>query len=115
DLAEFRTVSVRGAPYRFEATTEAGEKLAWSGTLRAEPFASTGELSLENISLPKYAPYYAGQMQADLVAGKLSVRGRYEIDLTEGKQALKINDTTVQVRGVDLRERTSELSAVELS
>ncbi len=115
DLTGFRTVSERGAPYRFEAATEAGEKLAWSGTLRAEPFQSVGELSLEHIALPKYAPYYSELMQAELIAGKLSVRGRYEIDQTKTRPVLRIHDTMVQVRGVTLRERTTEQTAVELN
>lgn len=115
DLTEFRTVSERGAPYRFEAATEAGEKLAWSGTLRAEPFHSAGELSLENIALPKYAPYYSELVQAELIAGKLSVRGRYEIDQTKARPVLRIHDTTVQVRGLTLRERATEQTAMELA
>ncbi|HEY8995180.1 MAG TPA: DUF748 domain-containing protein, partial [Lacunisphaera sp.] len=59
ELTEFYTAVERGAPYRFTAVTETGEKLAWTGTLSAAPLASTGELRLENVSLPKYAPYYA--------------------------------------------------------
>jgi len=114
ELTEFRTVSESGAPYRFEATTEAGEKLACSGTLRAEPFHSAGELLWENITLPKYAPYYAEQLQAEVTGGTLSVRGRYEIDLTGGKRVLKISDTAVQLRGVALRERATQQTAVEL-
>jgi len=65
-VTEFRTVSDRGAPYSFTAVTEAGEKLAWTGTLQAQPLSSAGELRLENIVLAKYAPYYAEQFQADL-------------------------------------------------
>ena len=53
-----------GAPYRFEARTESGEKLAWAGTVNARALSSSGELTLENILLPKYAPYYAHLTQA---------------------------------------------------
>ena len=104
----------RRTPYRFEAVTEAGEKLAWSGTLRAEPFQSAGTLSLENIVLAKYAPYYADRTQVDIVAGKLSVRGRYEIDLAAGRRAVRLRDGSLQLRGVELRERATGQAAVEL-
>ncbi len=113
-ITEFRTAGARGAPYHFEAATESGEKLAWSGTLSAEPFRSVGELSLENIMLAKYSPYYAEQMQADLVDGKLSVRGKYEINLTEGQRALKLTDGSVRLRGLKLLERANQDVAVEL-
>lgn len=114
DLTGFRTVSERGAPYRFQAVTEAGEKLAWSGTLRAEPLQSAGELIVENIVLAKYAPYYADRVQADIVDGRLSVRGRYRLDLTEGHRVLSLEDGLVQLRRFALRERGKQESAVEL-
>jgi hypothetical protein len=114
DLTGFRTVPDRDAPYHFEAVTEAGEKLTWSGTLRAEPFQSAGELSLENIVLSKYAPYYADRVRADIVSGKLSVRGRYEIDLTADHRVLRLRDGSLQLRGVELRERGATEAAVEL-
>lgn len=114
ELTEFHTAGERGAPYWFAATTEAGEKLAWSGTLQAVPFRSVGELKLENIALPKYAPYYSDLMQADLSAGQLSVSGRYEINLAENQRVLKLSDGAVQLRGLQLLERANREKAVDL-
>jgi uncharacterized protein involved in outer membrane biogenesis len=112
-VTEFRTVSERGAPYRFEAITEAGEKLAWSGTLQAEPLRSSGELSLENILLPKYAPYYADRLRADLVGGTLSVRGHYDFSLAE-QRVMTLRDGALQLRGFKLVERANPTVALEL-
>ncbi len=114
NLTEFRTVGSRGAPYHFEASTESGEKLTWTGTLSADPLSSAGELSLEHIVLPKYAPYYADFTQADLAAGEMSVHGRYEINLTAGQQVLKLTDGGVQLRDLKLLERANQQTAVEL-
>ncbi len=113
-VTEFRTVGARGAPYHFEAVTESGEKLAWTGTISAEPFRSVGELSLENIVLTKYAPYYADQVQVDLVEGKLSARGRYEVNLTAGQRVLKLQDGALQLRALKLLERASRETVLEL-
>ncbi len=113
-LTEFRTAGARGAPYHFEAVTESGEKLAWTGTLSAEPLRSVGEFDLQNILLAKYSPYYANRIQADLAEGKLSVRGHYEVDLTDGQRALKLADGTLQLRGLKLLDRASREEAVEL-
>jgi hypothetical protein len=113
-LSEFRTVSEVGAPYRFEAVTESGERFAWAGTLQAEPPASKGELTIENIVLAKYAPYYADRFQGDLVEGKLSVRGRYDVSLGDGKRSALLQEGAVQIRGLKLLERSTQESALEL-
>ncbi|PTX91692.1 DUF748 domain-containing protein [Opitutus sp. ER46] len=114
DLTGFRTVGQRGAPYRFEAVTEAGEKLAWSGTLRAEPFQSLGELKVENLVLAKYAPYYADFVRAEIPQGRLSVRGKYELDFTPGKEAMQLHAGVVQLRDLVVREAGNEVKVIEL-
>lgn len=114
-LTGFRTVGERGAPYRFAATTEAGETLAWQGTLSADPLRSKGELKLENIALSKYAAYYADRTQAELADGRLSVQGRYEVDLSASPHVLRLTDGAVQVRGLKLLERATNGSALELA
>jgi hypothetical protein len=113
-LTEFRTVSERGAPYRFEAVTEANERLQWTGTLQAEPLRSLGELSIENVVLAKYAPYYADRVEADLVAGTLSIRGGYELDLAADRPTLLLKDGEVQIRDLKLLERATKEPALEL-
>jgi hypothetical protein len=113
-VSGLRTAGATGAPYRFEAITESGENLAWSGTLQAVPFRSVGELHLDGIMLPKYAPYYADRLRADLVAGQLSVGGRYELDLTPGHRALKLSEGAVQLRGLQLRDRVGTGIAIDL-
>lgn len=115
-LTEFRTAGARrGAPYEFEAVTEAGERLSWAGTLSSNPVSSVGELRLENIVLAKYAPYYASRMQADLTDGKLFLRGRYELNLAEGARVMKLIDGALQLRNVRLTERSTGESAVEVA
>lgn len=109
-----RTAGARGAPSHFEAVTEAGEKLAWTGSSSVEPLRSLGEFELENFVLAKYEPYYAERMQADLVEGKLSVHGRYEVNLTEGQRVLKLTDGALQLRGIKLLERANREAVLEL-
>lgn len=115
NLTGFRTVSESGAPYRFEAVTEAGERLAWSGSLQAEPLRSAGEFAVENIVLAKYAPYYADRVQADLADGHLTVRGRYDASLAPDGRVLVLKDGAVQVRGIKLLDRANRQTALELA
>lgn len=113
-VTEFRTVSAPGAPYSFAAVTESGEKLRWNGTLQSAPYRSVGELVLEDIVLPKYAPYFADRVQADLTDGRLSVRGRYELNLDPQKQVMKLLDGALQLHRVQLRERATQELAIDL-
>ncbi len=113
-LSQFRTVGSSGAPYQFAATTEAGEKLTWSGTLSASPLESHGEFALENLILKKYAPYFADKIRADLTAGKLTVSGRYEAGWQPNKLTMKLAAGEVHLRELQLNERANGEPAVEL-
>ncbi|QYM79692.1 DUF748 domain-containing protein [Horticoccus luteus] len=97
----FRTGGRADSPYAFEATTEAGEKIAWRGTLTTAPFRSSGEFHLDDVLLPKYAPYYSASLGAVVEDGRVSVGGKYEADFGAGERKLAIAGATVAVR--DLR------------
>lgn len=114
NLTEFHTAVERGAPYRFEAVTETGEKFAWSGTLSAAPLASAGELRLENIHLPKYAAYYADLVEAELIDGKLTVGGRYEAKFDGDNHVMKLAGGGLQLRNIKLVERPGQQPLLDL-
>lgn len=114
-LQNFTTAPAPGAPYRFEATTETGERFAWQGTLHPEPLQSAGEFRLENIHLPKYAPYYAANLHADVTGGTLSLFGRYDLNLGPAARVMKLIDGAVQLRGLKVNERGAKEAAVELA
>lgn len=114
ELTGFRTVGDRGAPYHFEAVTDAAERLAWSGTLSADPVESQGEFELENIVLKKYSPYFEAMSQADLGDGILSVRGRYEADFDPKKRALSLKGAELHLRSLKVLERSTGRTAAEV-
>lgn len=114
NLTDFHTTADRDAPYHFEAVTETAEKLVWTGMLSAAPLASAGELRLENILLPKYAAYYADRIGADLLAGKLTVSGRYEAKLDASGKIMKLTGGALRLRDLKLVERASQEALVDL-
>jgi hypothetical protein len=114
-LTDFRTAGDRGASYHFEAVTEAGERFAWTGTLSADPVASTGEFGVENLDLPKYAPYTEEASNAEITAGKLSVHGHYEAKLDGGNRVLKLADGGLSLHDLRIAERGSGPAAIELA
>jgi hypothetical protein len=114
-LSDFRTTGDRGASYRFEAVTEAGERLAWTGTLSANPLRSDGQFAIENVVLKKYAPYFEDKVRADLVDGKLTLAGGYDASLDPNQRILKLLDGQVHLRDLDVNERATGKRAIELS
>lgn len=96
-LVDFRTAGGKGAPYRFEAKTESGERLTWSGTLTAKPFASVGEWRIENLLLSKYAPYFDERMTVLLTSGKVTMSGRYDASFAPDDRRLVFSDGTAQL------------------
>lgn len=113
-LTGFQATGRRGAPYQFAAKTEAGERLEWKGTLSANPFESRGEFDVENVVLKKYSPYLEARSRADLTAGKLSLRGRYHLDLSPMRRVLVLGDSEVHLRDLRVVERSSGRPVLEL-
>ncbi|HSY53968.1 MAG TPA: DUF748 domain-containing protein [Opitutaceae bacterium] len=102
-LKDFSTAPVApGAPYEFTASTESGESLHWRGTLSADPLRSAGEFALGQIVLKKYAPYYAGPVRGEVLAGTIDVAGRYEIDFSATPRVMKLAGGELHLRGLQL-------------
>jgi len=113
-VTEFTTAGSSDAPYRFAATTEAGEKLTWTGVLSVDPLESHGNFAIENLILAKYTPYIQDQIGSDLTDGKLTVSGRYEASFIEKKITLKLAAGEVHLRDLKIKERTNGETSVEL-
>ena len=114
NVAGFHTAGGQGAPYQFDATTESGEKLTWSGTIGVQPFRSVGDLSLENFVMGKYSPYEAQFLHADVTSGRLSVNGHYEIDFSGGHRVLKLDNSDVHIGDLKVAERDTHELALDL-
>ncbi|MFT3870119.1 MAG: DUF748 domain-containing protein [Nibricoccus sp.] len=114
-LNGFRTAGARGAPYHFEAVTEAGEKFSWTGTLAADPIESKGSFEIANLILKKYTPYFEDRVRADLTDGKLSLSGHYEARLLGNERTMKLNDGQVRLRDLTVVDRAGAQPAVELT
>ncbi len=114
-LLDFSTAGDRGAPYQFTARTEAGEKIDWSGSLRAAPLASIGEWRIENLLLPKYAPYFQDRLSVLLTSGKLTADGKYEFDLAPGHRRLALTGGRLQLEKVQLVDRAAGQPVLDLA
>ena len=113
-LTGFKTAGASGAPYHFDARTEAGETFSWSGTLVAEPFSSTGEFRVGSLVLDKYAPYLESLTRAGITGGTLSVNGRYAANFDPAQRTLRLDGTDVALRGLRVVDRADGAKVMEL-
>ncbi|HEY4988631.1 MAG TPA: DUF748 domain-containing protein, partial [Opitutaceae bacterium] len=113
-LSGFRTVGSSGAPYHFEALTDAGERLTWSGTLSADPLESHGDFKVENLVLKKYAPYLESRSLADVTDGKLTAGGRYGANLDPRSRSLTLADAELHLSDLKVVERANGYGVAEL-
>ncbi len=113
-LTRFKTAGDANAPYAFEAVTEAGERVAWKGTLSAMPVRSTGELAVTGVQLGKYAPYYADLVSGEIRDGVLDIGGHYELDLGGETPRFRLTDGLVMLTRLTLAEPGVEEPLVTL-
>ena len=99
-LDNFFTVGGPDSPYQFEAVTEAGERLAWRGTVSANPVRSRGELVLANIDLAHLSPYYHQLVKGELRSAFADLEGRYTFELKDGAPVLTFADGALTLREV---------------
>ncbi|MEO6004269.1 MAG: DUF748 domain-containing protein [Opitutus sp.] len=113
-LVKFHTSPNRDAPYEFTATTESGEKLRWLGTVSVNPLGSEGELSVREIPLAKYAPYYHDVVQFDILSGLLDVTGRYKIAIASGPPLAQLSGGHVHLTAFKAALRGSTEPVLQL-
>lgn len=101
-LEGFRTRLGASSQGTFEAWTEAGEHLAWTGRITVEPPGSEGTLRLERLDLPKYDPYLQEALSLQLRGGRASLVVPYRFQLGQ-KKAVEIRDAEVSLEGLDVR------------
>jgi uncharacterized protein involved in outer membrane biogenesis len=102
-------------PYAFSGSTESGETFAWKGSFSLDPIRSEGELSLGNIALPKYAPYYAGTLPFDLLKGTADAKASYRMEWAAGHPMAEIHRGSLVVRDLAIAERGSATPDIEVS
>jgi hypothetical protein len=113
-LKGFRTVGATGAEYHFDATTEAGENLSWSGTIVADPFKSHGKFEVGSLVIKKYSPYFEGLSRANVTDGTMGLIGTYDVNLDPSARTMALSDTEMHLRNLKVAERSTGKAAFDL-
>ena len=94
-LDNFSTLPDRTGPYTFSADSTRGGKIRWKGEASVNPIRGSGELTVENASLPELAVYLKTYAKVTLAAGKVSLGLPYRFAYTGGKFEASINGASL--------------------
>jgi hypothetical protein len=115
-LDNFKTDPENVNPYSFAGTTDAGETFAWSGDFCLDPLRSHGELSLNRISLNKYAALYQDFVRFEIRDGTIGLHANYEFEFNPSNHIMAVTNTAFALRDFRLGEpgNTHDLIALPL-
>jgi uncharacterized protein involved in outer membrane biogenesis len=103
-LTRFATRPDQSSLYSFEASGEAGSRLAWAGILTAQPPASRGTLRIQDMPLPKHAPYFEAYTRVQLADGTFNVDGGYRFELGTNGLDLVVSNLAATVSQLRLKD-----------
>jgi Domain of Unknown Function (DUF748) len=101
-LQNFRTNPDNKNPYSFAGTTDAGERFAWRGFFYLDPLRSQGELTLDNVTLNKYAPLYQDFVHFEIRSGVIGVKSDYSLELSASNRVAAVTNTDFSLRNFTL-------------
>jgi hypothetical protein len=118
-LSRFTTRPGGQSPYSFEAAGDNGRRFAWSGSLTAQPLASTGIVQIAGIQVQKFSPYLEDLTRAQIAAGTLDISGSYSFAVSTNGIALAATNvatawTELEVKDPDTRELVGVFPSVQL-
>jgi hypothetical protein len=89
-VANFSTLPDQDDSHTMSAEFAGGGKLRWKGRMSVNPIHGSGELALDNASLPPVAVYLKAYTRARLAAGQLSATLPYSFSYADGKFAASV-------------------------
>jgi hypothetical protein len=113
-LENFQTDPDNKNPYSFAGTTDAGETFSWSGYFSLDPLRSQGELSLDKISLNKYAALYQDFVRFEIRDGSVGAHAEYHFELSATNRVVTVTNTSFALWDFKLGKPGTSNNIVEL-
>ena len=113
-LTKFYTDPANKNPYSFAGTTDAGEKFSWAGYFYLDPIRSEGEVTLDNVSLNKYAPLYQDFVRFDIRDGMISLRSSYNLVKSSTTNVFAVTNTTFRLESLKVGEKGNPENIIDL-
>ena len=114
-LQNFRTDPDNKNPYSFAGTTDAGERLAWSGFFYLNPLRSQGELSFDNFAINKYAPLYQDFVHFEIRSGTIDAHTDYRFEFSASNHVAAATNSAFSLHNFKLGSPGDSNDIVELT
>jgi hypothetical protein len=101
-LSYFSTLPEQNDFHTFSAELAGGGKLRWRGSASLNPVRASGELTLDNVSLPELAVYLKSYTRARVAAGRLSSTLPYTFSYGNGKFEARLAGAALRLRDLAL-------------
>lgn len=85
ECAGISTAEGKRAQYKFSMKTDSNEAVDSTGSFSLNPISANVKFALAGLFLPKYAPYYAQFLRADISDGSVGAEGDAEVSLSGGE------------------------------
>ena len=102
------------ARFRLSLSTKAGETVAVRGKAALAKLRAETELTLSNLPLEKYAPYFRNAVGFDLVSGRLGLTASAAFGTTTGKSDDLQLKADSRIENLSLQDRKTGRPVVEL-
>ncbi len=114
-MEDFRTDHDNKNPHAFTGTTDAGERITWSGFFYLNPLRSEGELTLDNFTVNKYVLLYQNFFRFEVRSGSGGVHLNYQFELSESNRITAVNNFAVALRDfkIGVPGETNNLAELE--
>lgn len=113
-LTDFSTYVAQGEHYELDATLFDSSRVAWRGTLRAQPLASEGEFTLSDLPLPRLAEFLGDALRLEITRGSASLSGRYRFADKPSGPDLVVDSGKVTIAKLAIRDRGETTDYVHL-
>ncbi len=114
ELREISTLPERKGPYTIRAELPGGGKVGWRGEISVHPISSEGELKLTGFKLATAWKFVQDELRIAEPSGELTVTTRYRFDYREQTPLLTIEDATVSLEALSLKERDTDAPLLAL-
>jgi hypothetical protein len=105
DLTNFSTVSKEGGNYELTASSDAGERFSWSGSLSSYPLASHGRFEVASLRAQTLWSYMRDSVYFELPSGVISLNGDYDFTTATAPLGLSVNVHDVTVTDLAMRPK----------
>jgi len=104
ELRKFYTHPDNSNPYSLQGSTATGEQFAWQGRFYLFPLRSQGQLSVENVRLQTFAPFYQDFLSLTIEDGVIRAGSAYDLEYSATNQHLAVSNAGFELNSLVVQD-----------